>query len=54
LLAAALPGIVFDVAASHAERGLVLRALVPADACEAAIAELGKLPVGFEVASKFD
>ncbi len=49
LLGAALPGVAFDVAASHTERGLVLQARVPAGAVEVARAELGKLPVGFEV-----
>ena len=50
VLAAALPGVACEVAASHKERGLTLRATVPAHAAEAARAELGKLPVGFEVA----
>jgi fatty-acyl-CoA synthase len=49
LLAAALSGAAFDVAASHAEHGLTLRASVPAQAAETARAELGRLPVGFEV-----
>ena len=52
LLAAALPGIPFEVAASHTERGLVLHATVPVHATQAARAELGKLPVGFEVVIK--
>ncbi len=51
LLAIALPGIAVEVEARHAERGLVLRAKVPAPAAEAARAELGKLPIGFEIAS---
>ena len=49
LLTAALSGVAFDIAASHAERGLTLRASVPAHAAEMARAELGRLPVGFEV-----
>ena len=36
LLAAALPGIPFEVDASHTERGLVLRATVPAHATQPA------------------
>jgi fatty-acyl-CoA synthase len=50
LLARALPGVPIKVEASHAARGLVLRASVPAPAAEMARAELGKLPVGFEIA----
>lgn len=50
LLAAALPGVAFEVAASHADRGLMLTAKVPASAAETARAELGRLPIGFEVA----
>jgi fatty-acyl-CoA synthase len=49
LLAAALPEVPFEVEASHTERGLVLRASVPAHALDAARTELGRLPVGFEV-----
>jgi fatty-acyl-CoA synthase len=49
LLAAALPEVPFEVEASHTERGLVLRAMVPAHNVDAARKELGKLPVGFEV-----
>jgi fatty-acyl-CoA synthase len=51
LLSGALPGVAFEVGASHNERGLMLQARVPAASVEAARAELGKLPVGFEVAS---
>jgi len=54
LLGAALPGVAFEVGALHDERGLLLRATVPAGAVEAARAELGKLPVGFEVVSARD
>jgi fatty-acyl-CoA synthase len=49
LLAEALPGASIELCASHAECGLMLRALVPADAMEAARKALGQLPVGFEV-----
>ena len=49
LLSSALPGVNFEVGASHTERGLMLQAKVPAASVEAARAELGKLPVGFEV-----
>jgi fatty-acyl-CoA synthase len=49
LLTAALSGVAFDIVASHAERGLTLRASVPAHAAEMARAERGRLPVGFEV-----
>ncbi len=52
LLASALPGIAVEIAAEHAERGLTLRAKVPSTAAEAARAELGKLPIGFEIASE--
>jgi hypothetical protein len=48
----ALPGVPIKVEASHAARGLVLRASVPAPAAEMARAELGKLPVGFEIAAE--
>jgi fatty-acyl-CoA synthase len=51
LLAQALPGVSVEVGASHEERGLVLHARVPAADAEKARAELGKLPVGFEVVS---
>jgi fatty-acyl-CoA synthase len=51
LLAAALPGLAVEVSAAHAERGLVLRASVPAAFAAAARAELGRLPVAFEVAA---
>jgi len=44
VLALSLPG--------HGESGLVLRAKVPASAVEAARAELGKLPIGFDVAAQ--
>jgi fatty-acyl-CoA synthase len=51
LLAHALPGVTIALQAAHSERGLVLRATVPASAAETARAELGKLPIGFEVVS---
>jgi fatty-acyl-CoA synthase len=50
LLASALPGVAVEIAAGHADRGLMLRAKIPATAAEAARAELGKLPIGFEIA----
>ena len=49
-LQSALSGAPFDVEARHGERGLVVRAKVPAEAEAAARAELGKLPIGFEIA----
>ena len=49
LLSDALSGVAIEVAASHTERGLVLKARVPAHAMAAAREELGKLPVAFEV-----
>jgi len=52
LLGAALPGIPFEVAASQTKRGLVLQATILVPATRAARAELGKLPVGFEVVIK--
>ena len=51
LLSARLPGVAFEVGALHDERGLLLRAKVPAAAVETARTELGKLPVGFEIVS---
>ena len=48
-LSAALPGTAFEVAAHHAEPGLVLTAKVPVGAVESARAELGKFPIRFEV-----
>ena len=52
LLAHALPGVTIVLQGRHSERGLVLRATVPASATETARVELGKLPMGFEVLSK--
>ena len=49
LLAQALPGVAIKLKAGHGESGLVLRAEVPPSAAEAARAELGRLPIGFEV-----
>jgi fatty-acyl-CoA synthase len=49
LAAGLLPGAAFEVAARHGESGLVLTAKVPADAVEAARAELGKFPIRFEI-----
>jgi fatty-acyl-CoA synthase len=51
LLSSALPGVSFEVAAVHDDRGLLLRAKVPAGDVETARAELGKLPVGFDIVS---
>jgi len=51
LLAAALPGISFEVSAAHEDRGLVLRASAPSSALEKVREELGKLPIPFEVAA---
>ncbi len=51
-LAIALPGVACDVAAAHDERGLTLSLRVPASGIEAARAELGKLPVAFEIAAQ--
>jgi hypothetical protein len=50
LLAVALPGVAVEIEASHAERSLMLHAKVPATAVDAAHAEIGKLPIGFEIA----
>ena len=52
LLAHALPGVTIVLQGRHSERGLVLRATVPASAAETARVELGKLPMGFEVLSE--
>jgi fatty-acyl-CoA synthase len=52
LLAHALPGVTIVLQGRHSERGLVLRATVPASATETARVELGKLPMGFEVLSE--
>jgi len=52
LLTEALPGVAIEVAAAHDERGLMLRARVPADAVEAARTALGQLPLGFEVVAR--
>ena len=49
LLTAALPGVAFELKASHEARGLLLTATVPASAVEIARKELGRLPVGFEI-----
>jgi fatty-acyl-CoA synthase len=51
-LALALPGAACTVAAAHNERGLTLSVRVPASGMEAARAELGKLPVAFEIAAR--
>jgi fatty-acyl-CoA synthase len=51
-LAVALPGAACHVAATHNERGLMLSVRVPASGIEAARAELGKLPVAFEIAAQ--
>ena len=48
-LAAVLPGVDYEVAAAHGEGGLSLTARVPAAARETARAELGKLPLAFEI-----
>ena len=52
LLALVLPDVEIELQAGHGESGLVLRAKVPASAVEAARAELGKLPIGFDVAAQ--
>ena len=52
LLATALPGVAIKVEASHTPQGLVLRACAPQAAVEATRTELGKLPIGFEVAAE--
>jgi hypothetical protein len=52
LLARALPGVAIELKAGHRESGLVLQAKVPASAAEAARLELGKLPIGLELAVK--
>lgn len=49
MLGAALPGALIDVVASHDARGLKLKARVAAGNEAAARAELGKLPIAFEV-----
>jgi fatty-acyl-CoA synthase len=51
-LAVALPGAACNVAATHNERGLTLSVRVPASGVEAARAELGKLPVAFEIVAQ--
>jgi fatty-acyl-CoA synthase len=51
-LAVALPGAACDVAAAHNERGLTVSVRVPASGIEAARAELGKLPIAFEIAAQ--
>lgn len=48
-LAVAAPEGGWDVVAAHDHRGLVLRAKAPAAAVEAIRAELGKLPIVFEI-----
>jgi fatty-acyl-CoA synthase len=52
LLALVLPDVEIELQAGHGESGLVLRAKVPTSAVEAARAELGKLPIGFDVAAQ--
>jgi fatty-acyl-CoA synthase len=52
LLTQALPGIAIELKASHRESGLVLQAKVPASAAETVRSELGKLPIGLEVAAE--
>ena len=51
-LAVSLPGAVCEVAAAHNERGLTLYVRVPATGLDAARAELGKLPVNFEITAQ--
>jgi len=51
-LALALPGVACDVTAAHNERGLTLSLRVPVSGVETARAELGKLPVAFEIAAE--
>ncbi len=51
-LAIALPGAACHVEAAHNEAGLTLSVRVPAAGVEAARAELGKLPVAFEIAAQ--
>jgi len=51
MLAATLPGVVCEVEARHDKRGLLLKVTAPAPAAGAARAELGKLPMAFEVVS---
>jgi fatty-acyl-CoA synthase len=51
-LAVALPGAACNVTAAHNEGGLILSVRVPASGIEAARAELGKLPVAFEIAAQ--
>jgi fatty-acyl-CoA synthase len=46
-----LAGVVCEVTATHDKRGLLLKVTAPASAVAAARAELGKLPVAFEVVS---
>ena len=48
-LSFAAPGGDFEVVAAHDQRGLVLRAKVSSGAVETARAELGKLPIAFEI-----
>jgi len=50
LLAQALPDVAVKLKAGHRESGLVLQAKVPASAAEVARSELGKLPIGLELA----
>jgi fatty-acyl-CoA synthase len=52
VLAVVLPGAACNVAAAHNERGLTLSVRVPSSGVEAARAELGKLPVAFEIAAQ--
>ena len=51
-LSVALPGAYCYVAASHNEHGLTLYVRVPASGVDAARAELGKLPVSFEITAQ--
>ena len=51
-LAVALPGAACHVEAMHNGGGLTLSVRVPATGVEAARAELGKLPVEFEIAAQ--
>ena len=50
LLAQALTDVAVKLKAGHRESGLVLQAKVPASAAEVARSELGKLPIGLELA----
>ena len=47
-----LTGLDCEVAATHDKRGLLLKVTAPAATVEAARAELGKLPLAFEVVSR--